>query len=75
MAAVIRLVPLDDRGWEIIEKLEEKTGEQPIEIRDDGSRLYHLQAEDVGVDGFDAMLNRIDSDWQEHVTRTSSILS
>jgi hypothetical protein len=75
MAAVIRLVPRDDRGREIIEKLEEKTGEQPIEIRDDGSRLYHLQAEDVGVDGFDAMLNRIDSDWQEHVTRTSSILS
>ena len=75
MAAVIRLVPRDDRGREIIEKLEEKTGEQPIEIRDDGSRLYHLQAEDVGVDGFDAMLNRLDSDWQEHVTRTSSILS
>lgn len=75
MAAVIRLVPLDDRGRGIIEKLEKKTGEEPIEIRDDGSRLYHLQAEDAGVDGFDAMLNRIDSDWDEHVTRTSSILS
>ena len=49
MAAVIRLVPLDDPGREIIEKVEEKTGEQPIEIRDDGSRLYHLQAEDAGV--------------------------
>lgn len=75
MAAVIRLVPLDDRGREIIDELEEKTKEKPIEIRDDGSRLYHLQAEDVGVDGFDAMLSHIDSDWQEHVTRTSSILS
>jgi hypothetical protein len=75
MAAVIRLVPLDDRGREIIDELEEKTEEQPTEIRDGGSRLYHLQAEDVGVDRFDAMLNRTDSDWPEQVTRTSSILA
>lgn len=40
-----------------------------------GIRLYHLEAEDAGVDGFDSILNRIDSDRQEHVTRTSSIIS
>lgn len=75
MAAVIRLVPLDDRGREIIDELEGKTEEQPSEIQSDGGRLYHLQGEDLGVDEFEAILNRIDSDWREHVTRTSSILS
>jgi hypothetical protein len=74
VAGVIRLVPLDERGREIIDELEEKTGEQPTEIQDDGGRLYHLQGEDLGGEGFDAMLSRIDSDWREHVTRTSSIL-
>jgi hypothetical protein len=74
MAGVIRLVPVDERGREIIDELEQKTGEQPTEIQGDGGRLYHLQGEDVGGAGFDAMLSRIDSDWPEHVTRTSSIL-
>jgi hypothetical protein len=75
MAAVIRLVPLDDRGQEIIDEFETEAKEQPTEIQSDGGRLYHLEAEDAGPDGFDAMLNRIDSDWQEHVTRTSSTIS
>lgn len=74
MAGVIRLVPLDERGREIIDELEEKTGEQPTEIQADGGRLYHVQGEDASGEGFDAMLSRIDSDWREHVTRTSSIL-
>ena len=70
MAGVIRLVPVDERGREIIDELEQKTGEQPTEIQGDGGRLYHLQGEDVGGAGFDEMLSRIDSDWPEHVTRT-----
>jgi hypothetical protein len=74
MAGVIRLVPLDERGREIIDELERNTAEQPTEIQDDAGRLYHLEGEDVGGEGFDAILSRIDSDWQEHVTRTSSIL-
>jgi hypothetical protein len=74
MAGVIRLVPLDERGRQIIDELEEKTGEQPTEVQEEGGRLYHLEGEGVGGEGFDATLSRIDSDWQEHVTRTSSIL-
>lgn len=74
MAGVIRLLPLDDRGREIIEEVEENTGEQPTEIQNDGGRLYHLQGEEVGAEGFDAILSRIDSDWREHVNRTTSIL-
>jgi hypothetical protein len=74
MAGVVRLVPLDDRGRQIIEELEEKAREQPTEIQEDGGRLYHLEGAGVGGEEFDAMLSDIDSEWQEHVTRTSSIL-
>lgn len=74
MAGVIRLVPLDERGREIVAELEEQLGEQPTEIQDDGGRLYHLHGADVGGEEFDAILSRIDSDWPAHVTRTSSIL-
>jgi hypothetical protein len=74
MAGVIRLVPADERGRQIIEELEEKGKEQPTEIQEDGGRLYHIQGADVSGEELDAMLSGIDSDWQEHVTRTSSIL-
>ena len=70
MAAVIQLTALDDRGREIIAQLEERTQEQPREISEDGTREYFLSAHQVGVDGFDAMLDRIDRDWREHVSRT-----
>src|SRR5512134_1111945 len=42
IAGVIRLVPLDERGRQIIEELEEKAREQPTEIQEDGGRLYHV---------------------------------
>lgn len=74
MAGVIRLVPLDDRGREIIEAFEKKAKEQPTEVQGDGGRLYHLEGEERGASGFDAVLDRIDPDWSEHVTRTSSVL-
>jgi hypothetical protein len=71
VAAVIQLLPFDDRGREILNELEERTAQQPTEVRDDGAREYYLQAHGVGVDGFDAMLNHIDPDWPEHVSRTT----
>ena len=74
MAGVIRLVPLDERGREILDALETKTGEQPTEVQGDGGRLYHVEGADTSGEKFDAMLSRIDSDWPEHVIRTSSIL-
>ena len=74
MAGVIRLVPLDERGREILDEFEGKTGEQPTEVQGDGGRLYHVEGADVGGEELDAMLSDIDSDWQVHVTRTSSIL-
>jgi hypothetical protein len=72
MAAVVQLIPYDDRGREIIEKLEEEgTQEQRVEIRKYGIREYNLRARNLGMVGFDAMLNRIDPDWREHLGRTA----
>jgi len=71
MTVVVQLIPYDDRGREIIEKLEEEgTQEQRVEIRKYGTREYNLRARNLGMVGFDAMLNRIDPDWREHLGRT-----
>ena len=70
MAAAVLLVPLDDRGREIIDAFEEAANEQPTEVQEDGSRRYYLHGKDTSVD----TLDRIDPAWQEHVTRTSSTL-
>jgi hypothetical protein len=71
MPAVVQLTALDDRGREIIAELEERTQERPREILEDGTREYYLSAHQVGPDGFDPMLDRIDSDWRDHLTRTT----
>lgn len=71
MAVAVRLVPLDDRGREIIDAFEEATNVRPTEVQDDGSRRYYLHGGDGSVD----TLDRIDPDWQEHVTQASSTLA
>jgi hypothetical protein len=71
MAAAVRLVPLDDRGREIIDAFEEATNVRPTEVQHDGSRRYYLHGGDASAD----TLDRIDPDWQEHVTRASSTLA
>jgi hypothetical protein len=35
---------------------------------DDGTRRYYLSAVTAGVDAFDPMLDKIDSDWRDHLT-------
>jgi hypothetical protein len=67
MAAVIALRPKDDRGVEIIVELEARTEMNPMEVIEDDIRRYYLSAEDDGVDAFDAMLDKIDADWSDHV--------
>jgi hypothetical protein len=61
MAAVVLLIPYDDRGREIIEELEQGTREHPVEVRMHGPRECSLRIEDLGTVGFDQMLDRIDS--------------
>ena len=62
MAAVIALRPEDDRGREILEKLEKQTEVQPEQVVDDGTRRYHLHGKGVYVSALDPMLNKIDPD-------------
>ena len=69
MAAVIALRPNDDRGTEILDELESETEMKPTEVIDDGTRRYYVRGTDTDVDAFDSMLDKIDSEWREHVTR------
>jgi hypothetical protein len=69
MAAIVRLTPLDDRGRELLNELERATAMRPQETFEDGSRSYWLSAAHAGVDGFDPMLDKLDANWREHVSR------
>jgi hypothetical protein len=69
MAAVIALRPEDDRGREILDELEKRTEVQPEQVIDDGTRRYHLHGKGVYVSSLDPMLDRIDLDWRDHVTK------
>jgi hypothetical protein len=63
MSAVIELVPLNDHGRELLDALEERTDERPFKTTvATGARTYSL----------DAMLDKIDPGWREHLTRTGA---
>jgi hypothetical protein len=68
MTAVIALSPEDDRGREILDKLEKQTEVPPDLVVDDGTRCYYLHGEGVYVSSLYPMLDRIDPDWRHHVT-------
>ncbi len=50
MAAVIALRPKDDRGQEVLDEFEARFNIQPMQVIDDGTRRYHLDAKEAEVD-------------------------
>lgn len=68
MAAAIALRPESERGAEILDELEVQFNIQPMQVIDDGTRRYHLDAKDAEVDAFDSMLDKIDPSWRHHLT-------
>jgi hypothetical protein len=71
MAAVVNLIPYDDRGHEIISELEDSPQEEPIKIRHYGPLEYYVRAESVRLRRLDTMLDRIDPEWRDHLGRAS----
>ena len=39
-----------------------------MQVTDDGTRRYHLDAKDAEVDAFDSLLDKVDPDWSIHLT-------
>ncbi len=39
-----------------------------MQVLDDGTRRYRLDAEDASVADLDPMLHRIDPDWRNHMS-------
>ena len=67
MVAVIVFAPLTNRGPVLLDALEAKTGHGPSEVAEDGSRTYFV---DTDTAAFDVVLDGLDPDWREHLTRT-----
>src|SRR5512139_874111 len=74
MAAVISLRPESESGGKIPDELEKRTEMKPMEVIDDKTRRYYLEAEDAGIDAFDPMLDQIDRDWRQHVNNRTDQL-
>jgi hypothetical protein len=61
----ITLVPLTDRGRELLDALEAATrGVLPFRTSDDGRRSYAADPDHVAE-----ILERLEPDWREHVAR------
>jgi hypothetical protein len=56
VAADIRFQILDERGREMLDMVQERTGELPY-LLSRTERWYHLNAEQVDASGFDGMLD------------------
>jgi hypothetical protein len=69
MTDVVELTPITEHGHKLLDELEHRTGAIPFKTDAEGVRTYWLSAVDVGAVGFEAMLDRIDPDWREHLTR------
>lgn len=68
MAAEIEFEPLTERGRALLDELESWTGVLPFKTNSAGARTYWLA--DAGEDGFDAVLNRLEPSWHDHLTQT-----
>jgi hypothetical protein len=67
MPAIVNMTPITRRGVELLRELETRTGLLPFETDDaSGAKTYYLQAS-ANVDGFQAALDRIESNWITHL--------
>jgi hypothetical protein len=67
VAANVELTPLTKRGGELLHELEGMTGLLPVKTKDaSGAKTYYLEGW-ASVDGFHAVLDRIEPNWVRHL--------
>ena len=71
MAAVIFLRPRTRKGREILDRLEVQTDATPLPVIEDGTRRYYLDGKDADAHAFDPILDKIASDWRDHVSNST----
>ena len=69
LAAEVGFVIHDERGSEVTDELERKTGVPPY-LASPTERHYNLADAQVDSSGIDALLDAIDEAWREHLSRT-----
>ena len=71
MSTTLTLTPLDDRGREILDRLE-ASAIPPFRWNEyTGARSYWINAQGAPADGYEAELDRLAPEWREHLARTA----
>ena len=67
-SSIVLVIPQSDYGRVLVDELERGADLPPFHAdRSTGARMYDLEA--LGVDGFDARLERLAPNWRSHLTR------
>ena len=70
MSTTLSVTPLDDRGREILDRLE-ASATPPFRWNDrTGARSYWTNAQGAPTEGYEAALDRLAPDWRDHLSRT-----
>ena len=69
MSTTLTFTPFDDRGREILDRLEQ-TSTPPFRTNlGTGARSYWRNAQGAPSDGYEAALDGLAPDWREHLAR------
>ena len=68
MSTTLTLTPRDDRGREILDQLEASSTPPFRTSERTGERSYWINADTAPADGYEAALDRLASDWREHLS-------
>ena len=68
MTAEVQFEIHDDRGVEILDELQLRTGATAY-LENTAERRYNLTAPPAGTAAFDEVLKAIDPDWAKHLSR------
>lgn len=69
MSTTLTIVPLDDRGVELLDRLEVEATPPFRWDLDTGARSYWINAQGAPADGYEAALERLAPDWRLHLAR------
>ena len=71
VSTTVTLIPLDDLGRRILDRLEQSAPPAYRWNHPTGARSYWTNADGAPADGYEAELDRLAPDWREHLARTS----
>ena len=71
VSTTVTLIPLDNLGRRILDRLDANTVPPYRWNHKTGARSYWINADGAPADGYEAELDRLAPDWRDHLARTS----